>query len=136
MRRSNEELWDDAIPEGALRSWGAWSITAREAIAAYTAAVRADEAEHAKEEQREACALAYAARLRYQCFKAPTDAENDLIRAILNAGAAPALKPGMLVCMSTRELHILRWDDEMVNPEMYRPLTRAECMAYADKAPV
>ena len=59
--------------------------------------------------------------------------ESDVHRAILNASKAPVLKPGMLV-WGQADHTPMEWREGY--PSFYNPLTRAECMAYADKAPV
>ena len=84
MRKSNKELWRGTeypfnvdTPMSTL-------------LGAFADAVRADEAEHAKAEQRQAC---LDATEKMRCTSMGSGLANALYDAIENAGVAPVLKP-------------------------------------------
>jgi len=128
MRKSNGELWEKATA-------GLWVDAPMDALRdAFACAVRVDEADHVRQE----CAEAAEA-----CHRNDGDMY-DMKQAILNAGKAPALKPGMLVEWRgsiTKTRYIQEWSpDDAVRfgageRKTLRVIPRDEIQAWLDKTP-
>ena len=140
MRKSNKELWDGArllTKDVMFNEWDDWSTASRRRFDAFADAVRADEAENAKAEQRQECAEAACKHMATMHRWQDGSFIDGLTDAIRNAGKAPVLKPGMLAVGLKYDSHYpFTWPENYpCSIDKYRPLTRAEIMVLHDKAP-
>ena len=130
MRKSDGVLWDD-VRNAAGCYFDDYNRQKRRHTAAFASAIRADEAEHVRQE----CV---------EVVKDFIDPDPRLVSAILNAGKAPALKPGMLVKDHAQRVPWRQPGPWIRKPFVWQegdddnfvPLTKAEIMReFVDKAP-